>query len=78
MGVTGVRQTNMAYWYDVLEKSCQDLLGFGGGPPLLRFVLPSYFGKTLMAHGLGCGHPIGPRVRTPSRLMSEDTLTALG
>ena len=46
MGATGVRQTNTAHWYDVLEKSCQDPLGVGGGPPLLPLVLPSYFGKT--------------------------------
>ena len=46
MGATGVRQTNTAHWYDVLEKSCQDPLGVGGGPPLLRLVPPSYFGKT--------------------------------
>ena len=44
MGETSVRQTNMAHWYDVLEKSCQDPLGVGGGPTLL--VPPSYFGKT--------------------------------
>ena len=38
MAANGVRQTNTAHWYDVLEKSCQDPLGVGGGPPLLRLV----------------------------------------
>ena len=33
-----VQQTNTAYWYDVLEKSCRGPLGDGGGPPLLRLV----------------------------------------
>ena len=46
MGATVVRQTNTAHWYDVLEKSCQDPLGVGGGPPLLRLGSLSYFGKT--------------------------------
>ena len=72
MGATGVRQTNMAYWYDVLEKSCQDLLGFGGGPPLLRLVLPSYFGKTLSRSTNGTR----TWVWTPNRSKGEDTLSA--
>ena len=46
MAANGMRQTNTAHWYDVLEKSCQDPLGVGGGPPLLRLVPPSYLGKT--------------------------------
>ena len=41
-----VQQTNTAYWYDVLEESCRDPLGDGGGPPLLRLVPPSYLGMT--------------------------------
>ena len=41
---TGVQQT--AYWYDILEQSCLDPLGEGGGPPLLWLVPPSYLGKT--------------------------------
>ena len=45
MGVTGVRQTNTALRYNVLEK-CRDPLGDGGGPPLLQLVPPSYLGKT--------------------------------
>ena len=31
-----VQQKNTAYWYDVLEESCRDPLGDGGGPSLLR------------------------------------------
>ena len=41
-----VQQKNTAYWYDVLEESCRDPLGNGGGPPLLRPVPPSYLGMT--------------------------------
>ena len=41
---SSVQQKNTAYWYDVLEKSCRDPLGDGGGPPLLRLVPPSYLG----------------------------------
>ena len=46
IGATGVQETNTAYWYDVLEESCRDPLGEDGGPPLLRFVPPSYLGMT--------------------------------
>ena len=41
-----VQQKNMAYWCDVLEESCRDPLGDGGGPPLLELMPPSYLGMT--------------------------------
>ena len=72
MGATGVRQTNTAHWYDVLEKSCQDPLGVGWGPPLLRLVPISW--QDLLSRSTGGTRT---RVRTPKKPKGEDTLSAL-